>query len=169
MNHKYFIALCAILIMGVVGYYVWQKNEPSSASYEVSFKIVHPELNTCLVFTNNEKFKKIEINSSADLKQFWNDFNKNQSVGCQKDLPKVSFSDINFESSTLLGAYTEGSCGGYFERNLRRDDGQKIYYYTITVKNNACLSGPPQQSLNLISISKIPQGYQFITKVKLGY
>lgn len=73
---------------------------------------------------------------------------------------------INFSQKTLLGKYTAGSCGAYFERMVLLNDNKRTYDYIINVRESFCLSGLPQESMNFITIPKIPEDYGVAFQVK---
>lgn len=79
------------------------------------------------------------------------------------DLSKV-ITDVDFSKKTVLGLWTSGSCADTgFERRVLRDDSQKVIIYSVAVVGPPIVCwGPGLESLNLIAMPKIPNGYRVV-------
>jgi hypothetical protein len=80
----------------------------------------------------------------------------------QSDISKA-ITKVDFTAKTVLGLWSSGACSdaGFQRRVLRDDINKTIIYSVITVTGSkpACM-GPGPDSLNLIAIPKIPDGYK---------
>lgn len=77
---------------------------------------------------------------------------------------KVSFDNgntydtIDFNQYTLLGKYTRENCKATFERDVRKNDAQKEYFYKIKVHQcGTCETN--WESMNWVLVPKIPEDY----------
>jgi hypothetical protein len=77
-------------------------------------------------------------------------------VDSSKVMPK-----IDFAQRTVLGLWSSGECYATgFDRKVWKDDvGKSITYSVATIGVARACMGPGPQSLNLISIPKVPAGY----------
>lgn len=79
------------------------------------------------------------------------------------DLSKV-IPNVDFSKKTVLGLWSSGSCAvTSFQKRVMKDDRQKTVIYSVSAVGapRACL-GPGLDSLNLIAIPKVPEGYKFV-------
>jgi antitoxin component YwqK of YwqJK toxin-antitoxin module len=79
---------------------------------------------------------------------------------------KNKLPSLDFDKYMVLGNFTRGSCGSYFERFVIKDISRKIYMYVIRIQQPSCISGPGNRSLNVIIIPKVPSNYKIEFKVE---
>ena len=78
-----------------------------------------------------------------------------------EDFPKIDFSQ-----NTLLGLYADGGgCSTGFERNVTKDEGNKVYQYTIKV-NECGQCDKLRLDMNWVLVPKLPQDYKVEFEVK---
>jgi hypothetical protein len=81
------------------------------------------------------------------------------------DTDLKAIANVDFAKKTVLGLWTSGSCDDTFKRTVLRDDLNKSIIYAVTTVPGAvsgvCMRQVPE-SLNLIAIPKIPDGYKII-------
>ena len=96
--------------------------------------------------------------SSYNLEEFQKKISKERNMACKS----VMFPSIDFSQNTLLGNWTGGSCAAFgFKRTISKDSEKKEILYSIKVQERdiAC-RGRGLQSLNMVTIPKLPKGYK---------
>jgi len=103
---------------------------------------------------------ELVINNVADYRKLFDPQMVRQS--CANVDPSNRVPGVDFAKKTVLGLWGEGSCAATgFERKVLRDDIQKSITYSVTVlESQLSCSGPGLESLNLITIPKVPVGYK---------
>jgi hypothetical protein len=105
---------------------------------------------------------ELVINNDADYRKLFDPKIMRQSCA-NVDLSKVIV-NVDFSQKTVLGLWSSGSCAATgFEKRVLRDDKQKTVIYSVSViaSMRGC-RGPGRQSLNLIAIPKVPDGYKVV-------
>jgi len=158
---KLYIIAAILILLGLVfaGLFFRQQIKKGKFLPQVEHQLFYPEGQEftfdrafyCLGFEPNTKYNRIIIDKEADYQQLKKDIEN----GC-KDFV---YPEIDFNTKMVIGTYTTESCGAYFERDVRRDDKNKLIRYIIDVKSRFCQSGPGGRSLNLITIPKAPDDY----------
>lgn len=158
------IICIALIILGFIfiGFFVVKQYKMGKFLQRIDYQLFYPDGQEftfdrafyCLGFGPDAKYNRIVINNEADYQQLVKEIENGN--GC-KDF---RYPAIDFNSRTLLGTYTLGSCGAYFERDVRRDDKNKLLRYIIEVKSKFCQSGPGRRSLNLITVPKFSDDYR---------
>ncbi len=131
------------------------------------FSLVSPELDyrisNCLGLINpktQNEYKKIIIENKLAYDELVNKIKSNEIC---KD---ISLPQIDFSTKTLIGTEGAAWCRAHLERDLRRDDSNKVYRYIVEEKLDcvpfigcSARSCTLSHSLNLSVIPKLPSGY----------
>ncbi len=102
--------------------------------------------------------EKIVIDNQRAYEEFQRTVTPVRNAACKE----VNFPSIDFSRKTLLGNWASGSCAAVgFQRTVVKDSEKKELVYSVKVQERAisCTKGG-LQSLNLITIRKIPSGYK---------
>lgn len=117
----------------------------------------------CIAYDLGPKGEQVVIDSDSSFKAFIDkDLEHAKSYNCDIN----NFLKIDFSQHTLLGLDASGGgCDIGFERNVTKDDANKLYKYTVKV--NKC-GGCKQEaiSMNWVLVPKLPQDYKVEFEVK---
>jgi hypothetical protein len=103
---------------------------------------------------------ELVINDDAEYEKLFDPKIKRQS--CADVDRAAAIPKINFSKQTVLALWASGSCAAReFRKKVWRDDSHKLITYSVAIiESETSCSGPGLESLNLIAIPKIPEGYK---------
>lgn len=168
---KILFAILILIGILVVTFYIYSNYKRGKFLPKIGFSMISsPQLDdiisACLGFKidseTRDNYKQIIIEKQTDYETFKDKIKNNKSDFCKN----ISFPQIDFSSQTLIGTEAAAWCRAHIERDLRRDDDNKIYRYIVEEKLNCipfigCVarSCTYRHSLNLATIPKLPAGY----------
>jgi hypothetical protein len=102
---------------------------------------------------------ELVINNNDDYKKLFDPKIMRQS--CAGVDPSEAIPKVDFSKQSVLGLWASGSCAAKdFTKSVWRDDTHRQIIYSVRVIEAAVrCQGPGHESLNLIAIPKIPEGY----------
>jgi hypothetical protein len=99
-----------------------------------------------------------------DSQESYLNFQKKSIPARTQACTNVDFPPIDFSQRTLIAKYASGSCAGMgFKREVLKDNIKKEIIYSVkAIERNIACSGPGLESMNLITIPKVPKDYKVV-------